>query len=66
MLALDCKFRGFLMFKAFAKCDSGVAAIEFILIASVMALALIVVMPMLADGTTKNYSSLAGHISTGI
>jgi len=53
------------MLTAYFKNDSGAAAMEFIMIASVMALVLIAVMPLIAGSTTSSFSSLAGHISTG-
>ena len=57
--------RSELMLTAYFKNDSGAAAMEFIMIASVMALVLIAVMPLIAGSTTSSFSSLAGHISTG-
>jgi Flp pilus assembly pilin Flp len=54
------------VFRKFLKCESGIAAIEFLLIASIMAMVLVAIMPTLASSTSSSYSSIAGHISSGV
>lgn len=51
--------------KNFLKDQSGATAIEYGLIAAAMGLALVTVMPTLADNVTTKFSSLGSHIATG-
>lgn len=52
-------------FVRFVKDESGATAIEYGLIAAAMGLALVAVMPLLANSIKLVFSSLAGHISSG-
>jgi pilus assembly protein Flp/PilA len=52
-------------FVSFVKDESGATAIEYGLIAAAMGLALVAVMPLLANAIKTTFSSLAGHISSG-
>lgn len=47
----------------FVKDESGATAIEYGLIAAAMGLALVAVMPLLADAIEAVFTSLASHIS---
>lgn len=49
----------------FVKDESGATAIEYGLIAAAMGLALVTAMPWLSSAIKGQFSSLAGHISTG-
>jgi pilus assembly protein Flp/PilA len=49
----------------FLKDEAGVTAIEYGLIAAAMGLALIAVMPVIAQAISGKFSSIAGHITTG-
>jgi pilus assembly protein Flp/PilA len=49
----------------FVKDESGATAIEYGLIAAAMGLALVAVMPLLANAIKGTFTSLATHISTG-
>ncbi len=49
----------------FLKDQSGATAIEYGLIASAMGLALVTVMPTLANKITTKFSSLGSHIVAG-
>ena len=51
--------------KRFIRDDSGATAIEYVLIAMAMGLALITVMPGLATATFSRFSSLGSHITAG-
>lgn len=52
-------------FVRFVKDESGATAIEYGLIAAAMGLALVAVMPLLANAIKATFTSLATHISTG-
>jgi pilus assembly protein Flp/PilA len=52
------------MFK-FLKDESGATAIEYGLIAAAMGLALVTAMPSITDAITSEFSSIAGHITSG-
>jgi len=49
----------------FVKDESGATAIEYGLIAAAMGLALVAVMPLLANTLKNTFTSLSTHISTG-
>jgi len=49
----------------FVKDESGATAIEYGLIAAAMGIALVAVMPLLANTLRATFTSLAGHISSG-
>jgi Flp pilus assembly pilin Flp len=49
----------------FLRSESGVTAIEYGLIGSIMGLVLVAVMPILATAIVGSFSSIAGHISSG-
>jgi pilus assembly protein Flp/PilA len=51
--------------KKFLKNDSGVTAIEYGVIAAAMGVALVVVMPSLADKITTQFSNIGSHIASG-
>jgi len=51
--------------KKFLKDESGATAIEYGLIAAAMGVALVVVMPSLANKITVQFSSLGSHIASG-
>ena len=50
----------------FMRGEDGATAIEYTLIAAAMGLALLAVMPLLATAITGKFSSLAGHVSSGV
>ena len=49
----------------FAKDETGATAIEYALIAAAMGIALVAAMPIVASAIMNQFSSIAGHISTG-
>ena len=49
----------------FVKDESGATGIEYGLIAAAMGLALVAVMPLLANTLKNTFTSLSTHISTG-
>lgn len=51
--------------RRFANDESGATAIEYVLIAGAMGLALIATMPYLGGIIQDKLSSIAGHISSG-
>jgi pilus assembly protein Flp/PilA len=51
--------------KKFFKDESGATAIEYGLIAAAMGLALVTVMPTIANSVTGKFSSLGSHITSG-
>ncbi|MGQ0484330.1 MAG: Flp family type IVb pilin [Hyphomicrobiales bacterium] len=51
---------------SFVKDESGATAIEYGLIAAAMGLALVAVMPLLANAIKGTFTSLATHIKTGV
>ncbi len=53
------------MLKKFLKDESGVTALEYGVIAAAMGVALVVVMPTLANKITVQFSSIGSHIATG-
>lgn len=54
------------MFKKLLKDESGATAIEYTLIAAAMALVLVTIMPTLEAAITNQFTTIAGHISTGV
>jgi len=54
------------MFKKFLKDESGATAIEYTLIAAAMALVLVTIMPTLTKAITAQFTTISGHISTGV
>ncbi len=51
--------------KSFFGNEDGATAIEYALIGSIMGIALIAAMPILAAALTGKFASLAGHITSG-
>ena len=49
----------------FLKNESGATAIEYALIAAAMGLALVTAMPSITGALESEFSSLAGHITSG-
>ena len=54
------------MFKKFLKDESGATAIEYTLIAAAMALVLVTIMPTLTSAIKAQFTTISGHISTGV
>ena len=50
----------------FLKDESGATAIEYGLIAAAMCLALITAMPFITSALNTKFSSIAGHINSGV
>ena len=53
------------MLKKFIQDQTGVTAIEYGLIAAAMGLALVAVIPGLSSALNVQFSSLAGHVTSG-